>query len=116
MTLWSYVSLLIMYLGLKLLEGETSHILSDQHLMIADEDNIDDVKVSVQYGLKHGDLVIPESRSYFTMSDLHEGSVRYRHDDTDTLTDNIIFKVSDGRNEVSVTFRRFKRVIFLTFT
>lgn len=68
--------------------------------MIADEDDIDNVKVTVQYGLKHGNLVIPESRSYFTVSDLREGGVRYRHDDTDTLTDNIIFKVSDGRNEV----------------
>lgn len=74
--------------------------------MLTDEDNLNDVLISVQYGLKHGRLEISGSRSMFSVADLNDGNVRYTHDDTDTLTDNIIFKASDGRNEVNFNFNQ----------
>ena len=68
--------------------------------MIADEDNLSDVTICVQYGLKHGVLDIAGGTSAFSVADLRSGAVRYIHDGSDSLTDNIIFKVTDGRNEV----------------
>lgn len=87
-------------LGLKLLEGERLRISSRDSLQLADEDNPKSVKVTVEHGLRHGELAIPDSRDYFTIDDLDRGRVVYIHDGSNTLTDNIIFKASDGKNEV----------------
>ena len=84
-------------------EGGRSRISSLSNLQLADEDNIDDVTISVQHGLRHGSLVIPDSRDFFTVADLSGGQVIYVHDGSNSLTDNIIFKASDGRNDVCTT-------------
>lgn len=69
---------------------------------MADEDNVDEVTIAVQYGLRHGVLSTPDSREHFTIADLDQGRVSYIHDGSNSFTDNIIFKASDGRNEVGV--------------
>lgn len=84
-----------------LLEGKRARISSSENLQLADEDNLGSVKITVQYGLRHGRLLIPQSRDYITASDLQEGTVVYVHDGSNSLSDNIIFKASDGVNEVS---------------
>jgi len=73
--------------------------ISTENLEIADEDNPDNVRVSVQHGLRHGDL----HPTTFSLSDLAAG-IRYTHDHSDSFTDNIIFKISDGHNEVSESY------------
>ena len=82
-------------------EGERLRISSRDSLQLADENDASNVKITVEHGLRHGRLLIPDSRSHFTIADLNVGRVFYVHDGSNSLTDNIIFKASDGHNEVS---------------
>ncbi|KAL3878630.1 hypothetical protein ACJMK2_030964 [Sinanodonta woodiana] len=90
--------------GLQLMEGQSRPIMSPQVLEISDEDNLDDVKVYNMDGLRHGHLLLPRERKYFTARDLKVGNIRYQHDGSDTTGDNIIFKMSDGKHEVEFLF------------
>ncbi|XP_060554877.1 FRAS1-related extracellular matrix protein 2-like isoform X2 [Ruditapes philippinarum] len=90
--------------GIQLTEGETRAIKSPNSLEISDEDDLDDVKIYHIDGMKHGHLVLPPGKKYFTPSDLEQGSVVYHHDDSESLSDNIIFRMSDGSNEVEFLF------------
>ena len=81
-------------------EGDRLRISSRDSLQLADEDNPQSVKITVEHGLRHGELTIPDSRDFFTIEDLDTGRVIYTHDGSNSLTDNIIFKASDGDNEV----------------
>ena len=62
------------------------------------------LQISVAAGLRHGRLLIPGGRKFFTPDDLELGSVTYEHDDSDTYSDNIVFRMSDGQNEVQFLF------------
>jgi len=91
--------------GQLLYEGQSRPLFTSQNLEISDEDNLDAVKITVVDGLRHGDLtVLGSQRKFFTPSDLTSGMVVYQHDGSDTYSDNIIFKMSDGKNEVEFLF------------
>ncbi|XP_040196307.1 FRAS1-related extracellular matrix protein 2 [Rana temporaria] len=94
--------------GQLLFEGQSRPLFSGQNLQISDEDNLDDVRVSVLDGLRHGQLYLlgspPESSKFFTASDLDQGRVIYQHDGSDTYSDNIIFRMTDAKHEVEFLF------------
>ncbi|XP_076830846.1 FRAS1-related extracellular matrix protein 3 [Brachyhypopomus gauderio] len=91
--------------GQRLFEGQSRPLSSLQNLEISDEDNLNDVKVSVIDGVKHGELtVLGSRRKFFTPADLDAGIVVYQHDGSDTYSDNIIFRMTDGINEVEFLF------------
>lgn len=91
--------------GQLLFEGQSRPLSSDQNLEISDEDNLDNVRITVVDGLKHGELtVLGSQRKFFTPADLDAGIVVYQHDGSDTYSDNIIFRMTDGSNEVEFLF------------
>ncbi|XP_053176422.1 FRAS1-related extracellular matrix protein 2b [Scomber japonicus] len=91
--------------GQLLYEGQSRPLSSSQNLEISDEDNLDKVKIAVIDGLRHGDLtVLGSRRKFFTPADLSAGVVIYQHDGSDTYSDNIIFRMTDGANEVEFLF------------
>ncbi|RVE65021.1 hypothetical protein OJAV_G00132190 [Oryzias javanicus] len=91
--------------GQLLYEGQSRPLFSSHNLEISDEDNLDKVKVTVIDGLRHGDLtVLGSRRKFFTPADLDAGVVIYQHDGSDTYSDNIIFRMTDGTSEVEFLF------------
>uniref|UniRef100_H2ZYY2 FRAS1 related extracellular matrix 2b n=1 Tax=Latimeria chalumnae TaxID=7897 RepID=H2ZYY2_LATCH len=91
--------------GQLLYEGQSRPLSSSKNLEISDEDNLKDVRVTVIDGLRHGELTIVGSRKkFFTPADLEAGIVVYQHDGSDTYSDNIIFRMTDGKHEVEFLF------------
>ncbi|XP_072171221.1 extracellular matrix protein 3-like [Diadema setosum] len=91
--------------GLTLFEGQSRPLLTYQNLEISDEDNLQDVIIAPINGSRHGELRIGGQRiKQFTIADLIEGAVTYHHYGTDTYSDNIIFRMTDGSNEVEFLF------------
>ncbi|XP_029026542.1 FRAS1-related extracellular matrix protein 2b isoform X2 [Betta splendens] len=91
--------------GQLLYEGQSRPLSSSQNLEISDEDNLDRVQITVIDGLRHGELsVLGLRRKFFTPADLDAGAVIYQHDGSDTYSDNIIFRMTDGTNEVEFLF------------
>uniref|UniRef100_A0A3B4BGQ5 FRAS1-related extracellular matrix protein N-terminal domain-containing protein n=1 Tax=Periophthalmus magnuspinnatus TaxID=409849 RepID=A0A3B4BGQ5_9GOBI len=91
--------------GQLLYEGQSRPLSSSQNLEISDENNLDNVKITVIDGLRHGLLtVLGSRRNFFTPADLDAGIVIYQHDGSDTYSDNIIFRMTDGTNEVEFLF------------
>ncbi|GCB66619.1 hypothetical protein scyTo_0013597 [Scyliorhinus torazame] len=91
--------------GQLLFEGQSRPLASGQNLQISDEDNVEDVQVRVLAGLRHGQLtVLGQKRTFFTPADLDAGLVVYQHDGSDTHSDNIIFRMSDGKHRVEFLF------------
>uniref|UniRef100_A0A3P8SR40 FRAS1 related extracellular matrix 2b n=1 Tax=Amphiprion percula TaxID=161767 RepID=A0A3P8SR40_AMPPE len=91
--------------GQLLYEGQSRPLSSSHNLEISDEDNLDKVKITVIDGLRHGELtVLGSRRKFFTPADLDAGIVVYQHDGSDTYSDNIIFRMTDGTNEVEFLF------------
>ncbi|KAI1883643.1 hypothetical protein AGOR_G00233680 [Albula goreensis] len=91
--------------GQLLFEGQSRTLSSAQNLEISDEDNLEDVRITVIDGLRHGELTVLGSRKkFFTPADLDAGIVVYQHDGSDTYSDNIIFRMTDGSNEVEFLF------------
>uniref|UniRef100_A0A8C6ML34 FRAS1 related extracellular matrix 2a n=1 Tax=Nothobranchius furzeri TaxID=105023 RepID=A0A8C6ML34_NOTFU len=91
--------------GQLLYEGQSRPLISSHNLEISDEDNPDAVTVTVVDGLRHGQLVVLGSqKNFFTPADLITGTVIYQHDGSDTYSDNIVFKMTDGTNEVEFLF------------
>ncbi|XP_018610966.2 FRAS1-related extracellular matrix protein 2a [Scleropages formosus] len=91
--------------GQLLYEGQSRPLFSSRNLEISDEDNLDDVRVTVVDGLQHGELtVLGTKKKFFTPGDLSRGTVIYQHDGSDTYSDNIIFRMTDGRHEVEFLF------------
>ncbi|XP_012944318.1 extracellular matrix protein 3 [Aplysia californica] len=90
--------------GIQLFEGQSRALRADSNFRVSDEDNLENVRISVANGLRHGTLTIPEGRKFFTPADLRAGSVVYTHDDSDSYSDNIIFRMNDGENTVEFLF------------
>ncbi|XP_030600425.1 FRAS1-related extracellular matrix protein 2b isoform X2 [Archocentrus centrarchus] len=91
--------------GQLLYEGQSRPLSSSQNLEISDEDNLEKVKITVIDGLRHGELtVLGSRRKFFTPADLDAGGVVYQHDGSDTYSDNIVFRMTDGTNEVEFLF------------
>lgn len=91
--------------GQLLYEGQSRPLSSSQNLEISDEDNLDKVRITVIDGLRHGELtVLGSSKKFFTPADLDAGLVIYQHSGSETYSDNIIFRMTDGTNEVEFLF------------
>lgn len=86
--------------GLVVLEGGSRRIGVDD-LRIVDADNVHGVEVHVKGGLRHGALEVNGRHGvYFTVSDMENRLVTYRHDNSDGSEDRIIVRVTDGRQGV----------------
>ncbi|XP_017273702.1 FRAS1-related extracellular matrix protein 2a [Kryptolebias marmoratus] len=91
--------------GQLLYEGQSRPLISSHNLEISDEDSLEAVTIIVVDGLQHGQLMVLGSQSkFFTPADLTSGIVIYQHDGSDTYSDNIVFKMTDGTNEVEFLF------------
>ena len=90
--------------GIQMFEGQSRQLLHSDNLQISDENNLNDVKVFIVDGVRHGHLQIPGNREYFTPKDLRDGTVFYKHDGTDTYSDNIVFRMTDGTYDVEFLF------------
>ena len=90
--------------GMRLVEGQ-SRPLTTENLMVVDSDNINDVRIYVKGGLRHGRLEVNgRSAVMFSVKDMEDGKVTYRHDDSDNSEDKIIFRISDGVHTVRTKF------------
>ncbi|XP_051896776.1 FRAS1-related extracellular matrix protein 3 [Pristis pectinata] len=91
--------------GQLLFEGQSRPLSSAHNLRISDEDDLQRVRISVLHGLRHGQLsVLGAPRTWFTPAELDAGLVVYQHDGSDTHSDNIVFRMSDGRHHVEFLF------------
>ena len=91
--------------GLSLLEGQSRNLTEELNLAIADKDNLNDVRVQVISGLRHGELrILGHKVRTFMATDLQMPVIVYHHDDSDTYSDNVIFQMSDGKHQVTFLF------------
>lgn len=90
--------------GIQMFEGQSRPLLHSENFQISDEDNLSNVKVFVIDGVRHGRLQIPGNKEYFTPKDLQDGTVIYKHDGTDTYSDNIVFRMTDNTHDVEFLF------------
>ncbi|XP_034021139.1 FRAS1-related extracellular matrix protein 1a isoform X2 [Thalassophryne amazonica] len=90
--------------GLSLLEGQ-SHPITWEQLQIVDHDNLSAVRIIIVDGLQHGRLTVRGVKGFmFTVSDIQAGVVHYHHDDTDSIKDFIIFRITDGLHQTRHKF------------
>ncbi|XP_009868673.1 PREDICTED: FRAS1-related extracellular matrix protein 2-like, partial [Apaloderma vittatum] len=91
---------------LMLFEGQSRPLSGN--LEISDEDNLEEVKVSVTRRLRYGKLKVlgvPPSRKYFTAAELAAGQVVYQHDGSEhSYSDNIVFCMADGQHQVEFLY------------
>ncbi|KAJ6668737.1 hypothetical protein lerEdw1_012220 [Lerista edwardsae] len=89
-----------------LFEGQSRPLSGN--LEISDEDNLDEVKVWVTRGLKHGELRVlgaPPDQQFFTAAELEAGRVIYQHDGSEhSFSDNIVFRMGDGQHQVEFLY------------
>ncbi|XP_061608318.1 FRAS1-related extracellular matrix protein 2-like [Phyllopteryx taeniolatus] len=91
--------------GQLLYEGQSRPLVTGHNLEISDEDNLEAVSITVVGGLRHGLLLVLGSHGKsFTAADLAAGTVVYQHDGSDTHSDNIVFKMTDGKHHVEFLF------------
>ncbi|XP_061748870.1 FRAS1-related extracellular matrix protein 1-like [Nerophis ophidion] len=91
-------------MGLSLLEGQSRRITWEQ-LQIVDNDNIDAVRIIVVGGLLHGRLTVRGRKGFmFTVSDIKASVVCYNHDDSDSTSDFIVFRITDGHHHTRHKF------------
>ncbi|XP_051903655.1 LOW QUALITY PROTEIN: FRAS1-related extracellular matrix protein 2-like [Hippocampus zosterae] len=91
--------------GQLLYEGQSRPLVTGGNLEIADEDDPEAVWIAAVGGLRHGILLVRGRRGHaFAAADLAAGAVAYRHDGSDTHSDNIVFRVTDGKHRVEFLF------------
>ncbi|XP_061660319.1 FRAS1-related extracellular matrix protein 2-like [Syngnathoides biaculeatus] len=91
--------------GQLLYEGQSRPLVTGHNLEISNENNLEALSFKVAKGLRHGLLLVLGSRSdSFTAADLAAGTVVYQHDGSDTHSDNILFKMTDGKHHVEFLF------------
>ena len=91
--------------GLSLFEGQSRPLSDKANLAISDKDNLADVRVSVIGGLKHGELrILGKKIGTFMATDLELAVVMYHHDNSETYSDNILFRLTDGLHTVDFLF------------
>ncbi|NXC17073.1 FREM1 protein, partial [Corythaeola cristata] len=90
--------------GLSLLEGQ-SRPITWQHFQIVDNDDIQNVRLVTVDGLQHGRLTVRGGKGFmFTVSDIQAGVVHYRHDDSDSTKDFVVFRIFDGLHSIRHKF------------
>ena len=91
--------------GLSLFEGQSRTITDKFNLAVADKDNFNDVRLQVIGGLRHGELrIMGHKIDTFMATDLEIPDIAYYHDNSDTYSDNIIFRLTDGKHDVKFLF------------
>ncbi|XP_077403528.1 FRAS1-related extracellular matrix protein 2-like [Vanacampus margaritifer] len=91
--------------GQLLYEGQSRPLMTGHNLEIGDAHNLEALSLSVVAGLRHGALLVLGSyRDSFTAAHLAAGAVVYQHDGSDTHSDNIVFKMTDGKHHVEFLF------------
>uniref|UniRef100_A0A7M4E5Y7 FRAS1 related extracellular matrix 2 n=2 Tax=Crocodylus TaxID=8500 RepID=A0A7M4E5Y7_CROPO len=107
--------------GLLLYEGQSRPLAgptTEPSLVISDEDDLEQVRVSVVAGLRHGHLVLLEEpsmgksqaaaaapREHFTVAELEAGRIIYQHDSSESpLNDNLVLRLEDGGAQHRVEF------------
>ncbi|XP_018549331.2 LOW QUALITY PROTEIN: FRAS1-related extracellular matrix protein 1a [Lates calcarifer] len=80
--------------------------LGPEHLLLSDVDSMEEVlQVELQREPQHGALqlggLLLKPGQAFTVQDLKSFKVRYNHDSSETVEDNIEFTATDGTNSVS---------------
>ncbi|XP_039361396.1 FRAS1-related extracellular matrix protein 2 [Mauremys reevesii] len=102
--------------GLVLYEGQSRPLSSpgpSPSLLISDEDDLEQVRISVVAGLRHGHLALleepqagePQARKHFTVAELAAGHVIYQHDGSESpLSDNLVLRLEDGGARHRVEF------------
>ncbi|XP_069794621.1 FRAS1-related extracellular matrix protein 1b [Narcine bancroftii] len=90
-------------------EGSGCFITQD-NLMVTDKDTIDeDLRIQLQQKPKHGRIELHENIMLegvmFTLDDLKSFQVRYKHDDSETLNDLVVFTATDGLNTADGVLR-----------
>ncbi|KAM7179831.1 FRAS1-related extracellular matrix protein 2 [Macrochelys suwanniensis] len=102
--------------GLVLYEGQSRPLSGpgpSPSLLISDEDDLEQVRVSVLAGLRHGHLALleepqagePQARKHFTVAELAAGRVIYQHDGSESpLSDNLVLRLEDGGARHRVEF------------
>ena len=91
--------------GLSLLEGQSRAFTEGLNLAVADKDNFNDVRLQAVGGLRHGELrIMGHKIDTFMVTDLEIPVVTYHHDNSETYSDNIIFRLTDGEHEVTFLF------------
>ncbi|XP_051918195.1 FRAS1-related extracellular matrix protein 1a isoform X6 [Hippocampus zosterae] len=91
-------------MGLSLLEGQSRPITWEQ-LQIVDNNDIGAVRIITVEGLLHGRLTVRGGKGFmFTVGDIKAGIVCYHHDDSDSTSDFIIFRITDGHQQTRHKF------------
>ncbi|KAM9780822.1 FRAS1-related extracellular matrix protein 2-like [Syngnathus typhle] len=91
--------------GQLLYEGQSRPLVTGHNLEIGDKDNLEEVSITVVDGLHHGVLLVSGARGdRFSAADLAAGAVVYQHDGSDTYSDNVVFKMTDGEHHVEFLF------------
>nr|XP_033771844.1 FRAS1-related extracellular matrix protein 1-like [Geotrypetes seraphini] len=87
---------------IKLEEGSSSYI-TGENLMVTDVDSKkDDLRIQLKKRPHRGNIeihgIIMLEGDMFTLQELHSFNVRYRHDDSETFEDEVVFAATDGLN------------------
>ncbi|XP_061620275.1 FRAS1-related extracellular matrix protein 1a [Phyllopteryx taeniolatus] len=91
-------------MGLSLLEGQSRPITWEQ-LQIVDNNKVGAVRIITVDGLLHGRLTLRGGKGFmFTISDIKAGTVCYHHDDSDSTSDFIVFRITDGHHQTRHKF------------
>uniref|UniRef100_A0A3Q2YGZ6 Fras1 related extracellular matrix 1a n=1 Tax=Hippocampus comes TaxID=109280 RepID=A0A3Q2YGZ6_HIPCM len=88
---------------LSLLEGQSRPITWEQ-LQIVDNNDIGAVRIITVEGLLHGRLTVRGKGFMFTVGDIKAGIVCYHHDDSDSTSDFIILRITDGHQQTRHKF------------
>ena len=100
----SYAPQVIRNLGLSMFEGQ-SRSITREALEIRDPNNDSEVKIAVMAGLFNGRVEKNGAQvNEFSIEDIDQNLVRYTHDDSDTYSDSIVFKITDGTHEIRCLF------------
>ncbi|XP_042191644.1 FRAS1-related extracellular matrix protein 1b [Callorhinchus milii] len=78
-------------------------LITQANLMVTDRDTQDeDLRIQLQRRPEHGEVQVLGNVMWegdmFTLQDLRSFQVRYQHDDSETLSDSMVFTATDGFN------------------